>query len=387
MSSLSTSNVEQLDQLTGLRFLAASGVLFGHYYLLMPIEGVGFLAQLGGHGVSLFFVLSGFVLTWRYEVAGAENSFVGLSATQTKIYLMTRFARIAPNYWFALLLTLVAYALVPRDVALGPAPSGGTAYVLALVSNVFAIQAWVPDEAVQQYWNAPGWSVSAELFFYACFPLLLRIRRLSGTWWSLVGVSFFFGVLLGVYLIVLWSLDWWNALSLAFASRLPLLNVYAFVLGMALCRRVRLTPVGRRAGHGWGLFGAVFCLLVLAWLEAQAQAGLAERSPALTLWLTHLFYVPLLAWLLFAVATNRGWVSQCLGAPIFVLLGNASFALYLLHWLPLGVLHKLSDGQPVSFGLVALTVVCLVGLSLLVYRWFETPLRRCLVDWAARRMC
>lgn len=385
MSSLSIANAERLDQLTGLRFLAALGVLFGHYYLLVPIEGLGFLAELGGHGVSLFFVLSGFVLTWRYEAEGAGRWFVGLSASQTKTYLMARIARIAPNYWFALSLTLVVYALMSRDVALGPAPNGWEAYAFALMFNVLALQAWVPDEAVHQYWNAPGWSVSAELFFYVCFPLLLRIRQLSGTCRSLVCVGIVFGVLLGGYLILMWFLGWWNALSLAFASRLPLLNAYAFVLGIVLCRRVRLVSVGRKGGS-LGLIGAAFCLLVLAWLEAQGQGALTERSLALTLLLTHLFYVPLLAWLLFAVATNRGWVSRCLSTPTFVLLGNASFALYLLHWLPLGVLHRLADGRPVSFGVLALNVVCLMGASVLLYRWFETPLRRRLVDLASRRM-
>lgn len=377
----------RVEQLTGLRFLAALGVLLCHFHVLAPYMGAKFLFDLGGHGVTLFFVLSGFVLTWRYDApwrehAGPNGASDGAPRVDVAAFAAARFARIAPVYWLALALTLLAYLATGAGVALGPPPADAAEGAAGLVVNALALQAWVPSEHVQQFWNAPGWSISAEFFFYACFPWLLRQRWLSGSAVSFALVMLVFSVLLGLYLAVLWASGLWGATGLAFAARVPLLGLLPFVVGMLCCRLLRRKPHWRHHQGGW-------TLLALALLTASAWAADAWAPPQAVLLhmllVSYGVYVPLFALLIVCLALDNGPLARGLRSPVLVLLGNASYALYLLHWLPLGVaLWWLGPEGAAPLAGVLAGVAGLVALSVLVYRWFEAPLRLHLVATLGR---
>ena len=96
-------NPARVEQLTGLRFFAALGVLLCHFHVLIPDAEPKFLFDLGGHGVTLFFVLSGFVLTWRYDaphqISTGKTRTGQLPRINLAAFASARFARIAPVYW------------------------------------------------------------------------------------------------------------------------------------------------------------------------------------------------------------------------------------------------------------------------------------------------
>ena len=375
-------NAARVEQLTGLRFFAALGVLLCHFHVLVPYVGAKFLFDLGGHGVTLFFVLSGFVLTWRHDGpwqgdAGRAAWVSGAPGLALMAFATARFARIAPVYWLALAMTLLTYLAVGPDVALGPPATNEGGGAVGLILNILALQAWVPSEHVQQFWNAPGWSISAELFFYACFPWLLRWRWLSGSAGSFALVMAGFSVLLGLYLWVLQASGHWGALGLAFAARLPLLGLLPFMVGMLCCRLLRRKPHWRHHAGGWTLL-ATALLVASAW---AADVWALTQAPLVAMLLvSNLVYVPLFALLIVCLALDNGPLARGLSSPLLVLLGNASYALYLLHWLPLGVaLWWLGpDGSAPLAGVLA-GVAGLVTLSVVVYRWFEAPMRLRLV--------
>src|SRR5580658_9361569 len=111
-------------------------------------------------GVSFFYLLSGFVLTWSC----AEQS-----ATR---FWWHRFARMWPL--MAVMMTVAYTVLWNRE--LHPASVGGW------VAQVFLFQAWDPNTSVRTGGDGPVWSLSCEAFFYAAFPLLVRwIGRLRAT--------------------------------------------------------------------------------------------------------------------------------------------------------------------------------------------------------------
>ncbi len=94
---------------------------------------------------------------------------------------------------------------------------------------------------------------------------------------------------------------------------------------------------------------------------------------------------PCVVYLLFAslivnLAQDRGLAGRTLSHPIFVLLGNASYALYLIHWLALGV-ATLRYGQAgkATLEMVFLMLASLVLLSIGVYKLFEAPAQRYVV--------
>lgn len=157
---MDTPRVARLDALTSLRFIAAATIVVHHargYFGVPELWGAAFPLELG---VSFFFVLSGFILTYVYPT---------LAWKDVPRFWLARFARIWPAHVVAFVLLLV---LLPSSDLL-PADTVRTA-----IPNLLLVHAWSPNTEYFFSFNGPSWSVSTELGFYALFPLLIvGLRR------------------------------------------------------------------------------------------------------------------------------------------------------------------------------------------------------------------
>ncbi|MDZ4048042.1 MAG: acyltransferase, partial [Pseudoxanthomonas sp.] len=138
----------KLDQLTSLRFFAALLIVVHHAESMMGIGGMGVN---WGQGVSFFFVLSGFILTYVYPRLATLDD--------TQRFLRARVARIWPAHVasFALGFALMPYAWDTWTA----------------IANLLLVHAWIPQSAYYFSYNGVSWSVSTEAFFYLAFPLLI----------------------------------------------------------------------------------------------------------------------------------------------------------------------------------------------------------------------
>src|SRR4029077_4231717 len=172
--------------LTGLRFLAAFSVLLAHGLAATlannePAEGIVlWLMQSSGFGMTLFFVLSGFVIHYNYAALVTEGRLRGIAA-----FLWARFARLYPLF----LLMMVVYVLASRrQVAYWTGrPEEFNAIFQALPYFLLSIQSWIYKvidggsliEAIRGG-SPPTWSISTEWFFYFAYPfiawLIVRAR-------------------------------------------------------------------------------------------------------------------------------------------------------------------------------------------------------------------
>ncbi|MBR8643507.1 acyltransferase [Streptomyces tuirus] len=155
-----------LPSLTGLRFIAAVLVFFFHSSFFEPLtnpfadrglaEGFQWLfSKAGWMGVSFFFVLSGFVLTWSSR---RDDTVLG--------FWRRRLLKIFPNHvaMWALAMLLFAGAATP---------------LTAWLPNLFLVHSWFPQHDIYISVNAPSWSLCSELLFYLLFPFLIGpVRRI-----------------------------------------------------------------------------------------------------------------------------------------------------------------------------------------------------------------
>lgn len=156
----------QIHALTGLRFLAAFGVVLNHIPRIPDDPWLARCARFfaeGGAGVPFFFVLSGFVLT----VANLGR-LVRPDPGATRRYLAGRVARIFPLHWLTLL-AAVWLSTVPLRPVPGPVWHG-----LRFAANALLVQGFIPDPAYYAVYNSLSWTLSCELFFYLLLPLVLR---------------------------------------------------------------------------------------------------------------------------------------------------------------------------------------------------------------------
>ncbi|WP_405861130.1 acyltransferase [Streptomyces sp. NBC_00090] len=359
-----TPRASRLPSLTGLRFVAALLVFAFHttwqtrYVTGSGGEALGdVFANAGFYGVSFFFVLSGFVLTWS---ARADD-------TAPRIW-RRRLAKIYPNH----LVTFVLAALLML-IAADPFTAKGT------LANLFLLQAWFPDITVPNTMNAVSWSLSVELFFYLSFPFLLRLldRVPTARLWPVAVTLGAFTVLapvVGQYAVTGTPLPFIDDGTLSFEQIwfvyfFPPVRALEFVLGMVAARLV--------LAGAWPRFG-----LLPAGLLAVAGYAVNSLVPYLygvagtaALWLT-----PLVA--ATALADERGERSP-LGGRVAVRLGELSFAFYMVHGLVVSYGHRwLIAGHDLSAaagaGLLAAALLVALALAYVLFRWVETPLVRLL---------
>lgn len=333
--------VKRLDALTSLRFFAALVVVLGHCgglaFASMPFWFHG-LMQSGYQMVRFFFVLSGFVLAYSSYTPG--DKAIRNGAIQ---FWKNRFARIYPAYFLALLIALPVFL---HGVSNGGIPRKDA--FLALTFVPLLLQSW-GDHDLAAAINIPAWSLSVEMFFYALFPMVIRIAAAHRS-------LFLLGACGLVYLdkcCQVWH-DYWPPNHLG--------SFAAGVIAGLWFRESTLQP--KRAA----LY--LTAVTVIGLLCFQSRLPAIASSP--------IVLVPLFAVLITVAASCAGNL-KFLESKLLVLLGDASYSLYILHWpvwyLYISVLRrmKLSEGEPASLGLF---LVAIVALSIACYTFVETPSRK-----------
>jgi peptidoglycan/LPS O-acetylase OafA/YrhL len=360
-----------LPVLTSLRFIAAAVVVMGHlgpsHLPFLPEICRGWLLS-GYEAVTFFFVLSGFILVYVYSGAREED---GLNAAPAK-FMIARLARIGPAYYLGLLLLLYAFIygfLIAKMVPLEQ-------FVPAIILVPTLLQAWYPP--VSFSWNGPAWSLSAELFFYTLFPVLLReTNRLSrGRFCVLASCAVIATAALRIHISpagLNGSTSWQY-----FALYFPVFHLPSFVFGMALGRMFLFGRVASPGIHkALFLSGALALMLLLGFRSALPAWLLTDAS-----------LVPLYGMVIFGAARLDGHASKLLAFSWLVLLGEASYSIYILHaavifwwrWITPD-LFAARLPETAEFGIVFALVV---GISVLTFLFFERPLRRSILRYCAR---
>ena len=369
-----TPTRSQLPALTSLRFLAAVWVAIFHAMAMRAFFGPEWfqpLALVGYLGVSFFFVLSGFILVYTYS-----DRMVGL-----REFWQLRFARIYPAFLFSLLLAAPGffYVSLKMDVAKTvPEWVWPAAHLkFAAFSTLAMVQTWIPQNSMA--WHMPTWSLSNEAFFYWLFPFLLPVfgRFPKKGLLAILVVGF----VLGVAVTALYSrINPDGALALdrhaiapwrSFVSYNPLSRLPEFLMGMAC--GVLFLRNGRGRQLAWPLVLAGLGMIAVA-------ATVLHRHPLLLL---HAAVMgPPFAAIVYGVALRPAGVG-ILENKFFVLLGDASYSFYLFHTMVLGsfigffndAAGNLRHQNPLWF---LLPIATITGISLLVYRFIEQPMRRVL---------
>ena len=332
----------RLPSLTSLRAVAALAVFTRHASEVFYASGHDSpLTRQGATGVSFFFVLSGFVLTWSTRPAEGAGAF-----------WRRRFARIYPTYLVMLLVTQVA---VGARHGFAPVP---------LLANALLVQSWVPRSSVYFASGMGAWSLGCEAFFYLLFPLVLA--RLTGLAprrrWQLAGAAAAAEVALA---LVVHSPQQAGGVGLWLMYVLPLSRLGEFVIGVVLALAVR---DGLRPRIG---LGPALALAAGAYL-------LAGFVPVYLMWAA-VTLAPFALVLAVAAAGDADGRPSALHHRWLVRAGEWSYSFYLVHIGVVGVVHHLVPSPRGWAADTGLTLICLVlaaGAAGCLFTFVERPMER-----------
>lgn len=368
----------RLSELTSLRFFAALHVMFFHAYAMRAITVDGWLRQIssiGYVGVSLFFVLSGFILVYTY--AGAPIVRAG--------FWRARFARVYPAYLFSLLFCAPFFFYAATHLPIPFFAWASHHMKLASVLPLVLLQSWVPPGAMS--WNPVAWSLSVEVLFYFLFPFLLpllakrsrgALLAVAGLCWAIsLSVTGWYAITNPDHLTVMDS-DQLNAFWLNAIKFFPLMRLPEFILGMAtglifLKSRTSVKPAAAKSTSSSEALAAG--LLAIGFLAGLVAALFSAQIPFPILHTALL--APAFAAIVYGLALQPKWTTFLRWSPL-VLLGNASYSFYLLHSNIMGMYFFGSTGQltHTSFAGIVGAFVLVTAASLLVFRFIEEPARR-----------
>jgi len=342
---------DHLKPLTSLRFFAAFWVvMYTYIHELSGAISLGVLSK-GYLGVDLFFVLSGFILSYCYLNGFGEGRF------KYGQFVIHRLARVYPLHIATLLFTLL---LIAAAAIKGVQLDDNAANWAALPAHLTLTQAW--GLAPTASFNHPSWSISAEWFAYLGFPavayLAWRLRNRPA-----VAVGLAIAILIAVNLAfrafagfeLTRATFQWGALRI----------VPSFLYGSALYLAWRSGAVSKpwvaMAGTGIALltvilstsFGQSDILTVIALgLLVLSISGLGQDG--------------------------RGFMS----GKILVYLGEISFATYMIYvpwkWVYLKAANAIlgTDHAALPFVWWLAGLLALVPLSMLAHHLVERPFRR-----------
>jgi peptidoglycan/LPS O-acetylase OafA/YrhL len=345
---------QKILPLTSLRFFAALYVVLFHTLSEFHVADKPLLYRnllgLGYISVSFFFVLSGYILSIVYLKNG--------HAPRAKRFWIARFARVYPLFLLTLLLDTPLFFL-------GHARRLGYHASLILTSkvllaNCLLIQAW---KVSLRGIDNPNWSLSVEAFFYLLFPLMALVLapRASKTLIMLLVVSYVGGLTMVITVSGLHLPEQ----SLKFS---PVLHLHEFIMGV--CAGLLISRIGNK--QSLRLHKASSYLFCSAAIMFIGFILIAHHVPYL---LVHDGLLsPLYVIVIISVSSGPGLINRVLSHRWLVLLGEASYALYLLHF-PLWGFAKHS---PLGHRLVTypLYLTVTIGISIASFYLVEGPSRR-----------
>jgi peptidoglycan/LPS O-acetylase OafA/YrhL len=359
-----------IPALTSVRFFAAFWVVVSHLAVMGYIDfsaPVRWVAGDSRPAVTFFFVLSGFIL--------AHNYGDGMDGERIRRFYVARFARIYPMLVFSLLLAVpvTAILLITDDRAhlfewYGIPGNPLLPLASSLAAQLLCLTAWLPFASVNQPWDGPTWSISCEAFFYLAFPLLVVfIKRLTPRVRAMVLLGGFCAQ--GVWIVALLR---FLPLSRSgfLVSQFPLTHLFEFVLGIGVqcyCRELQ------RNGRSYD--GAALLASLLAVLAIGVLSVWRPLEPA------YYLLSPCFALLVGGIAMQQRPAWGLLALRPMVVLGEASFSLYLIH-VPLIHLAELAGvGQRGALALL----IGMVALSVILFLALERPMRSAILRRYAQR--
>lgn len=344
----------------------------------------------GSFGVSVFFMLSGFLLARPFWLALVE----GKPMPSMRVYVLRRAARILPGFWLALTVTFLLSFLV-----LGTELDGQL--VLRYLAGFFLVSDWHWMTLFPVEFNGPLWSIGFEITSYLLLPLALcPLFMLSANRPSLPVLLGGWAVVLGLVLLLHWQIvlhapideferGWEHGIVGGAKAWMPNYNPVGFFAIFALGALFAGVQLLVRDKRGW-LFDAL-ALIGVVLLGVIVANTVGENSEGYG-WLNipYAFPVlPLAAGLVLAAAPSSMLFGKIADNRLSRYIARVSFGVYLWHFLIIVLVARFvppafdnahPDVWPIwiasSMGVIVLTF----ALATASFRWLEQPV----IDWARK---
>ena len=345
--------------LDGIRAIAVIMVLA--YHLKLALFKSGFL------GVTVFFVLSGYLITGILISEVEEEGTIDL-----KNFWLRRIRRLVPAVMSMAVVIIFVSAVVNRVIF--------TKGCKDFLASVLGFNNWWQIFNKVSYFEAAGvpspfthcWSLAIETQFYLIYPLILlgiyKLVKSRGEGRAkrgllFAGVTLLLALISVILMIVLFDPQQdasrvyygtdTRAFSLLFGALLAILWDY------------RMVPRRLSASVNMVLGSVSFAVLLVMTIAINGSSNFWYRGG-------QFFGTILTVLMVYAVSGRKTWLSRFLSNPVLKWIGDRSYSIYLWHY---PIILLISKGIKASWWITLIEIVLSVVLAELSYRFIETPIR------------
>ena len=345
--------------LDGIRAIAVIMVLA--YHLKLALFKSGFL------GVTVFFVLSGYLITGILISEVEEEGTIDL-----KNFWLRRIRRLVPAVMSMAVVIIFVSAVVNRVIF--------TKGCKDFLASVLGFNNWWQIFNKVSYFEAAGvpspfthcWSLAIETQFYLIYPLILlgiyKLAKSRGEGRAkrgllFAGVTLLLALISIILMIVLFDPQQdasrvyygtdTRAFSLLFGALLAILWEY------------RMVPRRLSASVNMVLGSVSFAVLLVMTIAINGSSNFWYRGG-------QFFGTILTVLMVYAVSGRKTWLSRFLSNPVLKWIGDRSYSIYLWHY---PIILLISKGIKASWWITLIEIVLSVVLAELSYRFIETPIR------------
>lgn len=333
----------KMSSFSGLRYLFIVGI-FLHHCNLGVADSFG--DQYGYIGVTFFFVLSGFLLSYAWNDRLSRLNFTG--------FLAKRLIKLYPTALLCLLLVAVPPLLHH---------CGCWRYV---VYHALMLQSWY--EPCMYTFNRPAWFLGPLFFCYVAFPILLRLIKNR----SYLFYAIFFVLLIAYY----WTI-FNSGRAEYYAYFFPPFRLLDFMVGMWLYRLfVKIRE------KGCVLNVSVANIIEISSLVILLMFGILKNMVPYVVYRDSWYWIPMSIIILSFAITSRtpGWLSRLFSTKLMAVLGDSTMCFFLSHAV---VIHYAGSIIPINSGwVVVLLLLISTIISVMLHSYFERPV----ANWLNKRL-
>lgn len=342
--------MEKIQSLQALRGIAILIIMMAHCELFIPMVQVA---------LSLFIMLSGFVLTYAYCDKEVSASFAGCVH-----FVISRIKKLYPLHVVTL---LIALCLISNQIN----ADNFFRYFKSFLLNLTLLQIWYPRMYVYFGYNAVAWFLSLCLFLYFCFPKILQLVRNTDRTKSLLYIFLIFvAQMLCGWLTTLVSIPKISDNFVQyFIHFFPLFRVGDFIAGCLLGNiYLKKLPIIKSS-----LGTHVEILAIILIMAVYYVPGYRIEFRSALFFVVSILYKPIVAVLLFMFVENTGCISRLLSCKVMIYIGNISAYIFLMHQLIIRYIRMLSPNVK-GWALFALTLLLSVA-AVEIYMMIERKIK------------
>lgn len=332
--------MKPIPQLTFTRFIASIIIVIYHFGIerpipVFPFNKVNILLKVfkgGNLGVSYFYVLSGFIMCYNYY---SENKDLN-----KKSFWISRFSRIYPMHIVALFLMFFCFEFIKDRFNL-------QSFILQLTLT----QSW--SYLYRHSYNWPAWSLSVEIFFYIICPFVLLFFKNYTKRIITISVAF------------IWCISMIQQVYFSFEKfPLPFLHLNSFLVGMLSGYYYRKQNLIFIKNNAILLF--IISLSIIVYFATMTELYITNSG----------LLSPIFSLLILSIALIGTPMQNFLSKNIFILLGEISYCIYIIHWPIWLIMEKYNPIQINNNYFFYLYLCTVIALSYGCYKFIEVPLRQ-----------